>query len=82
MPYKLKRMTRPLTGQERTRIERASRKVEQRQQDLDAATLERDLAILDAYNHRGNVQELGDAAGLSRQTIHSIVNRLAESADR
>ena len=78
MPYKVQRMTRSLTDRERARIVRARRKVETLQGELDAATRERDLAILDAYNYRGNVGELADAAGVTRQTIHAIVNRLSE----
>jgi DNA-binding MarR family transcriptional regulator len=71
-------MTRPLTDFERRPIERARHRIEKRQHDLEAATLERDLAILEAYNRRANVGDLAEAAGISRQTVHAIINRLGE----
>jgi transcriptional regulator of acetoin/glycerol metabolism len=68
-------MSRPLTGQERARIEAARSKIETLQGDLEAATRERDLAILDAYNRRGKVVEIAEVAGVARQTIHTIVKQ-------
>ena len=76
MPHAVRSVTRPLTSAERGRIADARRKVEQARRDLDAAERERDLAILEAYRVRGNVGELADAAGVARQTIHTIVKRL------
>jgi hypothetical protein len=66
-------MTRPVTAEERARIEAALRKMEAAQSDLAATTRERDLAILDAYNRRAKVVELAEIAGLSRQAVHAII---------
>jgi hypothetical protein len=74
-------MTRPVTSQERARIEAACRNIDAAQRDLKAAERERDLAILDAYNRRAKVIELAQIAGLSRQTVHAIINQLAEESD-
>ena len=80
MKHALRRMTRSLTSAERTRIEAARQKMDRARGDLELAERERDLAILDAYNLRGNVSELAEAAGVSRQTIHVIVKRLTRES--
>lgn len=72
------RMPRPLTGTERGRIEAARRRIEKLQRDLEAATLERDLAILDAFNGRAQVTEIASAAGISRKTVYQLLDRLGE----
>ena len=77
MSYELSRMSRPLTDAERARIVKWRRRIEALQGDLDAATRERDVAILDAYNRRGKVTELAEVAAVARQTIHTIVNQLS-----
>lgn len=80
MTYQLPRqMSRPLTGQERARIEAARRKIEALQGDIEAAIRERDRAILAAYDRRGKVTEIAEVAGVARQTVHAIVKTLGES---
>jgi uncharacterized membrane protein len=70
------RMPRPLTEAERTRIEAARRRIAKLQRELEAATLERDLAILDAFNGRAQVTEIASAAGISRKTVYQALERL------
>jgi DNA-directed RNA polymerase specialized sigma24 family protein len=79
MPYELRRMSRPLTDAERAKIAAAREKIEDLERDLAAATRERDAAILAAYNRRGKVTEIAAVAGVARQTVHTIVNQLAEN---
>jgi DNA-binding IclR family transcriptional regulator len=69
-------MSRPLTEAERSRIAAARRRIEALQADLEEATRERDLAIVDAYNRRGKVTEIAEVAGIARQTVHTIVKTL------
>jgi DNA-binding Lrp family transcriptional regulator len=64
---------------ERARITAARQHVEKLQRGLTAAELERDLAILDAYNARAQVTEIAAAAGISRNSVYAAVKR-AESA--
>jgi hypothetical protein len=73
MEYQVTRMTRPLTGAERAQIEAARRKIDKLQAQLAEAIRERDLAVLAAYNSRGKVLELAEAAGVSRQGIYTIL---------
>jgi DNA-binding NarL/FixJ family response regulator len=75
--YELRRMSRPLTEAERARIQDARGRIDRLQRELEAATTERDEAILEAYNRRGKVTEIAEVAGLARQTVHTIVNQLA-----
>lgn len=77
MRHAVQRMTRPVTAAESAKIRAAMRKMEAAQHDLDAATRERDLAILDAYNARARVVELAEITGMSRQRVHAIINELA-----
>lgn len=44
------------------------------QRELEVATGERDRAILDAYYSFGRVLQIAEAAGVSRQTVYTIIN--------
>jgi len=78
MAYVADRMPRPLTGAERARIERPRRKLEDLQRRSEEAIRERDEAIREAFNARALVTEIADAAGVSRNTIYAILQRLAD----
>jgi DNA-binding MarR family transcriptional regulator len=75
MSYELRILTRPLTSAERQRIEAARRKLEDGRQ-------ERDIAIRDAFERRGNVGEIADAAGISRPTVYDILKRLEDEGSK
>lgn len=46
-------------------------------EDLDRAEAERINAIFDAYSSGMSIQGIARAAGLARQTVYNVIDRLA-----
>jgi transcriptional regulator of acetoin/glycerol metabolism len=48
---------------------------------MEQGRAERDRAICAAFEHRGNVGEIAEAAGIARPPVYEILKRLADQQD-
>ena len=48
---------------------------------MEQGRAERYRAIRAAFEHRGNVGEIAEAAGIARPTVYEILKRLADQQD-
>lgn len=68
-------VSRPLTGEERNRIEMIRGRLEAAERARAEARQDLAAAIREIWERRGSVSELAEAAGLSRQGVYDLIRR-------